>query len=119
MSTNINNPIISNDIYIDNNNNNNNNRNSDLLSNASEFPSNQLKDLFLNNNSEFKQNNNCIYNIINIIFNINNVNSTIKDEIYYGIIQFISCLYILAVVPQQLSSAGYDSHASVCIVSLV
>lgn len=53
-----------------------------------------------------------------ILFHIKARGVTIQSEVYCGVIQFISCLYVLAVVPQQLSDAGYNAHASVCITAL-
>jgi len=42
--------------------------------------------------------------------------SSVHMEIYYGFIHFISCLYILAVAPQQLSKAGYDTSFTVVAI---
>lgn len=52
-----------------------------------------------------------------IVFRLRQRGVTAREEVYYGVIQFISCLYVLAVVPQQLDAAGYNSHATVCIVA--
>jgi len=53
------------------------------------------------------------------LFKIKYRGTTIKAEFYHGIIHFISCLYCLAVVPQQLSSAGYNSQNTVVAVALL
>lgn len=45
------------------------------------------------------------------LFKINERNSSFKAEVYYGIIHYISCFYCLAVVPHQLSLAGYDARS--------
>ena len=34
-------------------------------------------------------------------------------EIYTGVVQFISCLYVLPVVPFQMQRCGYDSYSSI------
>lgn len=41
---------------------------------------------------------------------------TLRSEIINGIIQFFSCCYCLAVVPEQLATAGYDKVATVTCV---
>eukprot|EP00607_Mallomonas_marina_P008987 CAMPEP_0182417014 /NCGR_PEP_ID=MMETSP1167-20130531/1453_1 /TAXON_ID=2988 /ORGANISM="Mallomonas Sp, Strain CCMP3275" /LENGTH=739 /DNA_ID=CAMNT_0024590283 /DNA_START=59 /DNA_END=2279 /DNA_ORIENTATION=- len=46
-------------------------------------------------------------------FKIRRRGSTVKIEIVTGIVQFISCLYILPVVPQQMYKAGYDKVSSI------
>jgi adenine/guanine/hypoxanthine permease len=53
------------------------------------------------------------------LFKIKARETTIKAELYYGVIHFISCLYCLAVVPQQLGSAGYDGTKTVVAVALL
>lgn len=53
------------------------------------------------------------------LFKIKYRGTTIKAEFYHGIIHFISCMYCLAVVPQQLSSAGYNSNNTVVAVALL
>jgi AGZA family xanthine/uracil permease-like MFS transporter len=52
------------------------------------------------------------------LFKIKARNTTIRAELYNGVIHFISCLYCLAVVPQQLSVAGYGSNNTVVSVAL-
>ena len=52
------------------------------------------------------------------LFKIRARDTTIRSEVYNGVIHFISCLYCLAVVPQQLSAAGYDSNNTVVSVAL-
>eukprot|EP01039_Chlorochromonas_danica_P005225 gene5225-5757_t len=46
-------------------------------------------------------------------FEIDQRKSTIEAEIFSGYIHFISCLYILPVIPNQLSAAGYDKTSSI------
>ncbi len=53
------------------------------------------------------------------LFKIKYRGTTIKAEFYHGIIHFISCLYCLAVVPQQLSAAGYNPQNTVVAVALL
>lgn len=42
---------------------------------------------------------------------------TISSEIYCGIIQFVSCLYVLPVIPDCLKDAGYDTQQSIVAIS--
>jgi len=49
-----------------------------------------------------------IENFCEIVFHIRSRNTTIEKELYFGVIQFISCLYVLPVVPIQLEPAGYS-----------
>lgn len=46
-------------------------------------------------------------------FEIDQRKSTIEAEIFSGYIHFISCLYVLPVIPNQLSAAGYDKTSSI------
>ena len=39
-------------------------------------------------------------------------------ELFTGVIQFISCLYVLPVVPFQMKRAGYDETSSVIATAL-
>lgn len=47
------------------------------------------------------------------IFKIQKRHTTIELEVYTGIVQFISCLYVLPVVPYQMKRVGYDETASI------
>eukprot|EP01031_Cornospumella_fuschlensis_P049886 gene49886-61064_t len=51
-------------------------------------------------------------------FEIEQRNTTIKAEIFAGYIHFISCLYILPVIPNQLSAAGYDKDDTIQATAL-
>ena len=42
------------------------------------------------------------------LFKIKIRGSTIKAEVYYGLIHYISCFYCLAVIPTLMSDVGYD-----------
>lgn len=53
-----------------------------------------------------------------ILFHIRARDSTIRGEIYFGFVHFVSCLYVLAVIPQQLVNAGYSSRMSVVSTAL-
>ena len=48
-----------------------------------------------------------------VLFKIRSRNTTIRAECYFGLIHFISCVFVLAVIPQQLMQAGYDGRATV------
>ena len=53
-----------------------------------------------------------------ILFKIKQRGTTIKLEVQLGFIHFISCFYCLAVVPQQLSAAGYNSRHTIVSTAL-
>lgn len=53
-----------------------------------------------------------------ILFHIQARSTTVRAEIYYGLVHFISCLYVLAVIPQQLVYAGYSDRTSVVTTAL-
>lgn len=40
-----------------------------------------------------------------------------QQELYTGVIQFISCLYVLPVVPFQMKRCGYDETSSIIATS--
>jgi len=61
---------------------------------------------------------NTVAGVIEILFHVLERKSTISLEIYCGFIQFISCLYVLPVIPHQLSSAGYDAQGTVVAIAL-
>jgi AGZA family xanthine/uracil permease-like MFS transporter len=46
------------------------------------------------------------------LFKIQSRETSVKQEVYYGIIHFISCFYCLAVIPQQMNKAGYNSSST-------
>ena len=52
-------------------------------------------------------------------FMITERGTSIKSECYCGLIQFISCIYILPVVSSQLSPAGFTADRSVVVTSAV
>ncbi len=52
-------------------------------------------------------------------FELKQRNVTICHEIHCGVIQFISCLFIIAVVPAYMSLASYDESQSIVVTSLV
>lgn len=51
-------------------------------------------------------------------YEIEDRKTTIRTEVLGGCIQFISCLYVLPVIPAQLAGAGYDTTASIEVVAL-
>ena len=53
-----------------------------------------------------------------ILFHVKARETTIRSEMYYGFVHFISCLYVLAVIPQQLVNVGYSDRTSVVITAL-
>lgn len=48
-----------------------------------------------------------------VLFKIRARNTTIRSECFFGLIHFISCVFVLAVIPQQLSNAGYNARSTV------
>ncbi len=68
-------------------------------------------------NREFYKNEHWFDVMCEILFKIKTRNTTIRAEVYYGVIHFISCLYCLAVIPQQLKAAGYGSRSTVVSVA--
>jgi AGZA family xanthine/uracil permease-like MFS transporter len=66
----------------------------------------------------FYQQEGWIVRFFEVLFQIRERDTTIKAEVYYGVIHFISCVYCLAVVPQQLQKAGYDSTKTLVSVAL-
>ncbi len=55
---------------------------------------------------------NWIERVCEVLFHIKRRETTIEREIYCGFVQFISCLYILPVLPLQLEKAGYDLRST-------
>lgn len=53
-----------------------------------------------------------------VLFKVKERGSSIKLELYYGLIHFISCLYVLAVAPQQMIKADYKPLQTVTAVGL-
>jgi hypothetical protein len=67
---------------------------------------------------EFYDKENWIEDFCEVLFKVKERGSTIKMEIYYGLIHFISCLYVLAVAPQQMVKADYKPLQTVTAVGL-
>jgi len=51
------------------------------------------------------------------VFKLKKRNVTAEQEFYYGVVQFISCLYVLPVVPYQMKRVGYDETYSIIATS--
>lgn len=88
-----------------------NNKNENSLSSPSE--NNEISDEIKQDVREllgrkFWEEANSIEIVFEVLFHIKRRNTTIEKEIYCGFIQFISCLYILPVLPHQMENAGYD-----------
>jgi adenine/guanine/hypoxanthine permease len=47
------------------------------------------------------------------VFKVKKRKTTIENEFMCGLIQFISCLYVLPVVPFQMKRVGYDEQPSI------
>jgi hypothetical protein len=50
--------------------------------------------------------------VCEVLFHIKRRETTIDREIYCGVVQFISCLYILPVLPHQMENAGYELRST-------
>lgn len=46
--------------------------------------------------------------VFEILFELKGRGTTIKAEVYFGLIHFVSCFYVLAVVPSIMSASGYS-----------
>ncbi len=53
--------------------------------------------------------------ILEKLFHLKRRGTTWELECVAGAVQYISCMYVLPVVPLQLSSAGFDSTATVIV----
>jgi AGZA family xanthine/uracil permease-like MFS transporter len=87
----------------------------DTVENFEGSNSHNLKSLV---HAEFYSAENWFWEMCNILFKLRRRKTTIKSEIWYGFIHFISCFYCLAVIPQQLSNAGYSSRPTIVSVAL-
>lgn len=59
-----------------------------------------------------------LQDLVEYVFKVKKRKTTIELEIYTGVIQFISCLYVLPVVPYQMKRVGYDETSSVIATSV-
>jgi AGZA family xanthine/uracil permease-like MFS transporter len=57
-----------------------------------------------------------IPHMFEILFEIEKRGTTIKAEIYFGLIHFVSCFYVLAVIPGVMAQSGY-SKANIFVVT--
>ena len=62
--------------------------------------------------NKFWEEANWIEIVCEVLFHIKRRETTISLEIYTGFIQFVSCMYVLPVIPGQLLNAGYDEDAT-------
>lgn len=62
--------------------------------------------------SKFWQEANWLDIVCEVLFHVKRRNTTIEFEIYAGVVQFISCMYVLPVIPEQMVNAGYDPDSS-------
>jgi hypothetical protein len=56
--------------------------------------------------------------LVTDFFQLGKLKSSIYAEVFSGIIQFISCLYCLPVIPEQLKYAGYNEERGTVVISL-
>lgn len=54
-----------------------------------------------------------LQDMVEYVFKVKKRKTTIEMEIFTGVIQFISCLYVLPVVPYQMKRVGYDEQSSI------
>ena len=55
--------------------------------------------------------------VCEVLFHIKRRETTISLEIYAGLIQFVSCMYVLPVIPGQLLNAGYDEDSTYVVTA--
>eukprot|EP01040_Poterioochromonas_malhamensis_P015317 gene15317-17128_t len=60
-----------------------------------------------------------VYDILEDFFECIRCGSSVELEFFAGLINFFSCTYVLAVVPPQMATAGYDSQTSAAVISLI
>jgi hypothetical protein len=65
--------------------------------------------------SKFWEEANWLDIVCEVLFHIKRRNTTIEYEVYAGIVQFISCMYVLPVIPEQMVNAGYDPDSSYAV----
>lgn len=56
--------------------------------------------------------------MFDILFKLKRRKATIKSEVYFGFIQFISCVYAFAVIPAVMSKAGYVQEHTIAATAL-
>ena len=70
-------------------------------------------------NIEFYRHPKFIENLCEILFHIKRRNTTIQRELRFGLVQFVSCLYILPVVPIQMQPAGYSIIPTIVVTAAI
>jgi hypothetical protein len=65
--------------------------------------------------SKFWEEANWLDIVCEVLFHIKRRNTTIESEIFGGIVQFVSCMYVLPVIPEQMVKAGYDPNSSYAV----
>jgi AGZA family xanthine/uracil permease-like MFS transporter len=60
-----------------------------------------------------------VYDALEDYFDCTSAGSTVETELFAGVINFFSCMYILAVVSEQMGKAGYDTQISAAVISFV
>ena len=60
-----------------------------------------------------------LQHIFEILFHLKRRGTTFQRECYYGVIQFLACVYCLPVVADQLEKNGYDRTQTVSSTSLL
>lgn len=68
--------------------------------------------------SEFYQREDWVEKFFEILFKIQSRGTTVNKEVYFGLVHFISCAYVLVVVPSQLARVGYPYSETVVAVGL-
>jgi hypothetical protein len=54
-----------------------------------------------------------VHSVLEKLFHLQRRGTTWTSEVLCGVIQFVSCMYILPVVPLQLADAGFDTTATI------
>lgn len=63
---------------------------------------------------ELQNSQNLSEDAIEVLFRVSQRKTSVKREIYAGFIQFMSCLYILTLIPYEMKVAGYDKTPAFC-----
>lgn len=79
----------------------------------------QLHDWYGSLKDPSKKNDNQLEILMEIIFRLKEKGVTLKSEAYCGFIHFISCLYVLIVIPTIAAKCGYDRVSTTICVSLL
>lgn len=64
---------------------------------------------------DLRHSENITHGAMEVLFRLEQRGTTAKKEIFAGFIQYISCLYIMSLIPSEMKAAGYDKTPAFCI----